>query len=129
MRKEARHALLLVIGLLGLAVLACTSDQEWIIPRTPTPTPTPTPVPITAETRFQVGDQAVVVAGPATFQVWQTSQPEPDNRRNRVVGTQCFPGQTVEILDVAQGPDGNIYYYVDCILEGWIPEENLEPLE
>ncbi len=125
--KRALAALLLVIGLLSLAALACTSDQEWIIPRTATPTPTNTPVPITAAADFAVGDRVRIVVN--SFQLPQTSQPEPDARNNRVIGGGCFPNTTVPVLDVAQGPDGNIYYKVTCILDGWVPAENIEAVE
>lgn len=126
-RQRAIRALLLVIALLSMAALACNSDQEWIIPRTATPDPTATSVPITIDTAFSIGDSAVIVG--ESFQVWQTNIPEADNGRNRVIGTQCFPGQTTEVLDVAQGDDGAIYYYVHCILDGWVSEDNLEPVE
>jgi hypothetical protein len=127
MDKRALSALLLVVGLLSLAALACNSDQEWIIPRTATPTPTNTPVPMTVDTEFQIGDSAVVVG--AAFQIPQTNFPEADARNNRVIGGGCFPGTTVEIQEVAQGDDNNIYYKVGCILDGWIPAENLEAVE
>ncbi len=127
MHRRALFALLLVTGLLSLAVLACTSDQEWIIPRTATPTATHTPVPMDVDTQFQVGDTARIVG--TGFQVSQTTLPEPDQRNNRVIGTQCFPGQTAPILEVAEGADGLIYYKVTCILDGWVPETNLEPVD
>lgn len=127
MDRRALSALLLVIGVLSLAALACTSDQEWIIPRTATPTPTNTPVPISVETDFQIGDSVTIVG--TGFQVWQTTFPEPDRRNNRVIGTQCFPGTVTEVLEVAQGDDGLIYYKVHCILDGWVPAENVEAAE
>lgn len=127
MHKRALLALLLFVGVLSLAALACTSDQEWIIPRTETPTPTFTPVPLEVDTDFSIGDSARIVGN--AFQVWQTTLPEPDRRNNRVIGTQCFPGQTAPIVDVAVGPDGLVYYKVSCILDGWVPETNLEPVE
>jgi hypothetical protein len=127
MQKRALWALLLVIGVLSLAVLACTSDQEWIIPRTETPTPTNTPVPLEVETQFQIGDSARVVGD--GFQIPQTTLPEPDRQSNRVIGTMCFPNTVYPIVDVAVGSDGRVYYQVNCILDGWLPEDNLEPIE
>jgi hypothetical protein len=126
MHKRALLALLLCVGVLSLAALACTSDQEWIIPRTETPTPTHTPVPMNVDTQFHTGDTIRIVGN--AFQVWQTTLPEADRRNNRVIGTQCFPGQTAPIVDVAEGPDGLIYYKVTCILDGWVPETNVEPV-
>lgn len=124
-RTQALAALLLVMGLLSLATLACTSDQEWIIPRTPTPTLTPTPAPITLETAFQIGDRAKVVG--VGFSTQLTQNPEPSTGRNNVLGSNCFLNQEVEILDVAEN-NGEIFYRVDCILEGWISENYLEPV-
>lgn len=126
MRKRALLALLLVVGLLSLATLACTSDQEWIIPRTATPTPTNTPLPMTGQADFQVGDRARVTG--QGVQVFQTRLPEPDLINNRVLfAPPCFVGSTVEILEVAQGEDGEIYYKVNCGQEGWVPQTNLAP--
>lgn len=125
-RTRALSALLLVVGLLSLAMLACTSDQEWIIPRTPTPTQTPTPAPITLETTFQIGDRAKVVG--VGFSTQLTQRPEPGTGRNNVLGSNCFLNQEVEILDVAEH-NGEIFYRVDCILEGWIAESYLQPVE
>lgn len=127
MNKRALAALLLVIGLLSLAALACTSDQEWIIPRTATPTPTNTPVPLSVEVDFGPGDTVLVVGD--SFQVPQTSLPEPDTRNNRVIGGGCFPNSTAPVLQVAQGEDGKIYYQVTCILDGWVPADNVEAVE
>ncbi len=127
--RRALLALLLVVGVLSLAALACNSDQEWIIPRTATPTITPSPLPISMETRFQVGDRVIVVAEGTTFMIYQTNLPEPDRRNNRVMGSSCFPNTTVTILDVAQGADGDIFYKVRCTLDGWLPEANLAPAE
>lgn len=125
--SRALGALLLVIGMLGLAALACTSDQEWIIPRTATPEASPTPVPITIETEFGPGDQVLIVGN--SFQVPQTSLPEPDTRNNRVIGGGCFPGSKAPVLEVAQGDDGVIYYKVTCILDGWVPADNVAAAE
>lgn len=127
MNKRALSALLFFVGMLSLAALACTSDQEWIIPRTATPTPTNTPVPITIDTTYQIGDQVRIIG--TGFQVWQTTFPEADNGRNRVIGTQCFPGTSVEVLDLAQGDDGLVYYKVHCILDGWVGDDNLEAVQ
>ena len=101
MHKRALLALLLCVGVLSLAALACTSDQEWIIPRTATPTPTFTPVPMNVDTQYHTGDTIRIVGN--AFQVWQTTLPEADRRNNRVIGTQCFPGQTAPVIDVADG--------------------------
>jgi hypothetical protein len=125
--RRALSALLLVVGLLSLAALACTSDQTWIIPRTATPTVTPTLIPISVESAFHVGDTVVVVGN--TFQIPQTSLPEADQRNNRVIGGGCFPGTRVQINEVAQGEDGNIYYNVHCVLDGWLAETNLQAAE
>lgn len=125
--RSALAALLLVIGLLSLAALACTSDQEWIIPRTATPTLTNTPVPISSAADFAPGDAVRIVVN--SFQLPQTSRPEPDTRNNRVIGGGCFPNTTVPVLDVAQDEDGNIYYRVTCILDGWVPAENVEAVD
>lgn len=127
MNKRALAALLLVIGLLSLAALACTSDQEWIIPRTATPTPTNTPVPLSVEAEFAPGDTVLVIG--TSFQVPQTNMPEPDARNNRVIGGGCFPNSTAPVLEVAQGEDGVIYYKVTCILDGWVPADNVEAIE
>ncbi|GAB4573034.1 MAG: hypothetical protein Kow0077_14170 [Anaerolineae bacterium] len=127
MNRRALAALLMVIGVLSLAALACTSDQEWIIPRTATPTTTPTPIPLDVEAEFGPGDQVRIVGN--TFQVAQTKLPEPDSRNNRVIGGGCFPNSVVPVLDVAQGTDGNLYYKVTCILDGWVPAENVEAVE
>ena len=127
MNKRALAALLLVIGLLSLAALACTSDQEWIIPRTATPTPTNPPVPISADADFGPGDQVRVIT--TSFQLAQTNMPEADARNNRVIGGGCFPNTVVPVLEVAQGEDGNIYYKVTCILDGWVPATNVEAVE
>ena len=127
LHKRALLALLLFVGVLSLAALACTSDQTWIIPRTETPTPTFTPVPMDVDTEFHTGD-TIRITG-VGFQIVQTTLPEPDRRNNRVIGTQCFPGQTAPVVDVAVGPDGLIYYKVTCILDGWVPETNVEPVQ
>jgi hypothetical protein len=127
MNKRALSALLLVIGLLSLAALACTSDQEWIIPRTATPTATSTPVPLTVDAEFAPGDRVRIIG--ISFQVPQTNRPEPDSRNNRVIGGGCFPNSTAPVLEVAQGEDGNIYYKVTCILDGWVPADNVEAIE
>jgi hypothetical protein len=125
--RRALYALLWVAGILSLAALACTSDQEWIIPRTAIPTATMTPVPVSSETEFQIGDRAVVVSD--VFIVPLTARPERDFGGNRVVGGSCFPGTTVDILDVGQGPDGSVFYRVACAQEGWISQDNLDPVE
>lgn len=125
--KRTLHALLLVVGVLSLAALACTSDQEWIIPRTPTPTITPTPIPVTTNSLFQIGDSVSINI--AVFSTSLTQRPEPDTGGNRQIGTNCFKDQVVEILDVAQGADGSIYYLINCTLDGWIPETNLAPAQ
>ncbi len=126
-QKRALHALLLVIGVLSLAALACTSDQDWIIPRTPTPTVTPTPIPVTTQSMFEVGDSAKINI--TVFSLPLTQRPEPDTGGNRQIGTNCFKDQIVEILDIAQGEDGSIYYLVNCTLDGWTAETNLAPAE
>jgi hypothetical protein len=125
--KRALYALLLVVGMLSLAALACTSDQEWIIPRTATPTATYTPVPLSVETDYSIGDEIIIIG--EVFQVPQTNFPEPDTRNNRVIGGGCFPGTTVTIDEIAQGDDGNLYFNVRCILAGWVPEANAEPVQ
>lgn len=128
MDRRTLLALLLFVGMLSLAALACNSDQEWIIPRTATPTPTPTPIPMDTEAEFAVGDTVEIVAT-GVFTIPQTNQPEPDQRNNRVMGGGCFPGQKAPVLDIAQGPDGRIYYKVSCILDGWIPADNVKAVE
>jgi hypothetical protein len=127
MNNRALGALLLALGLLSLAALACTSDQEWIIPRTATPLPTNTPVPIDADTEFGPGDQVRIIG--TSFQIAQTSLPEPDTRNNRVMGGGCFPNSLVPVLEVAQGEDGSIYYKVTCIRDGWVPAANVVAAE
>ncbi|MBN2472389.1 MAG: hypothetical protein JXN59_16810 [Anaerolineae bacterium] len=124
---RALSALLLVIGLLSLAALACNSDQEWIIPRTDTPVPTNTPLPLSGNAEFAPGDEVRIVVN--SFQLPQTTNPEPDTRNNRVIGGGCFPNTTVPVLGVAEDGEGNIYYRVTCILDGWVPAENVEAVE
>ena len=126
--KQSFSIVLLVVGVLGLATLACSSDQEWIIPRTETPTPTHTPVPIEQETLYEIGQPLHVLDTGNPF-IFQTNNPEPDNGNNRVIGGPCFPRQAVEVLTVAIGPEGGVFYQVHCVLDGWLAEELLEPLE
>lgn len=127
MNRRTSGALLLLVGLLSLAALACYSDNP-LIPPTPTPTPTLTPVPLTAETDFQIGDSVVVVG--EGFQIHQTQLPEADHRNNRVMGGTCFPGTTTTVEDVGQDDAGNIYYKVTCVLTaGWLPAENITSAE
>jgi len=128
MDRRALLALLLFTGMLSLTALACTSDQEWIIPRTATPTPTNTLIPMESVAEFAAGDTVEIVAVGA-FSIPQTNQPEPDQRNNRVMGGGCFPGQKAPVLDVAQGPDGKVYYKVTCILDGWVPADNVKAAE
>lgn len=126
---QAASVILLVVGLLSLAALACNSDQEWIIPRTETPTPTRTPVPMdTSAALYQMGD-ALRIRQTGDFFIYQTTEPEPDASHNRVMGSSCFPGTAVTPLDIAVDDDGNFYYRVRCTLEGWVPETMLEPAE
>jgi hypothetical protein len=109
-RKQAVLALLLVMGTLWLGVLACTSDQEWIIPRT-------TPE---LETQFQVGDTARVVG---SIQVLTTVDPDPSSSQ----ASPCFNNTIIEVLAVSEF-DGVIYYQVDCgVNPGWLSEELLQP--
>ncbi len=122
--RRALAVMLAMVGMVSLAALACTSDQEWIIPRTATPTPTNTPRAVTTSSEFAIGDTVVIVG--TGFSVWQTYEPEPDTGRNRVIGTQCFPGSTVEILDIGQDDAGNLFYKVHCVLDGWISAANVQ---
>lgn len=124
MNRRISWALLLLMGLLSLAALACYSDNP-LIPPTQTPTPTLTPVPLTAETEYQIGDSVTVVGN--EFQIHQTQLPEADQRNNRVMGGACFPGTTTTVEDIGQDDAGNIYYKVTCVLNaGWLPAENIE---
>lgn len=128
-RKRAITVLLFILGILLLAALACTSDSpEWLIPRTATPSPTATNPPLAegAETAFDIGDGATVTGA---FQVWLTRSPEPDARSNRVMAP-CYQGTNVEVLEIATGSDGLVYYQVDCGTgagAGWTTEDFLIP--
>ena len=127
MQNRAFPILLLVVGMLALAGLACTSDQEWIIPRTETPVPTETPIPLDADALYAIGDQVVITTN--TFSIQMLRQPAPDSPNNRLLGGSCFKDTTVEVLEIGQDSDGNVYYKVECSLEGWLAEANLTPAE
>ena len=82
---------------------------------------------MTTDSIFAIGEPVRVIGD--AFQVPQTVLPEADRGNNRVIGGGCFPGTTTEVEEIAQGPDDLIYYRVQCILDGWVPEVNIEAAE
>ncbi len=123
-KKRPLLALLVVINMLLLGILACTSDQMTIfIPFTPTFTVTPT-LPAPEGGKFEVGQELLI--GPRQpVAYYLTVDPEEGAAR----AAQCFNGTTVDVLAVAES-DGVIYYQVKCMgAVGWGPEEVFDPVE
>jgi hypothetical protein len=111
-----------------MAILACTANDTLFIRLTETPAPTITPTPLSLETRFSVGDTAVVV-GVSNF-AGVNLPPLPGPFRPGVPGNvTCFPNSKVPILDIslntANPDDPTVYYLVECPTRGWAADFNL----
>lgn len=121
-------ALLTVALSLVMAILACTANDTLFIRLTATPAPTITPTPLALETRFNVGDTAVVVGVSAFAGV--NLPPLPGPFRPGVSGNvTCFPNSKVPIRDISKNTsdagDETIYYLVECPMRGWAADFNL----
>jgi hypothetical protein len=111
-----------------MAIVACTANDTLFIRLTATPAPTITPTPLSLDTRFKVGDTAVVVGVSAFAGV--SFPPLPGPFRPGVPGNvTCFPNSKVPVRDVSRNTadpdDETLYYLVECPQRGWAAEYNL----
>jgi hypothetical protein len=117
--------LLLAIAAIGLAALACAQsgeilpDAEATLQAIPTATPV---VDVSAEAEYQVGEQAQIFGG--SFGALVPLYGEPGGR---FFSSQIPNGSLVSILQLGQGPEGDIWYEVEGNAgKGWIRVENLQ---
>ncbi|MCC7206230.1 MAG: hypothetical protein IT323_02925 [Anaerolineae bacterium] len=126
--RRTPFALSTVALSLLLAILACTANDTLFIRLTATPEPTITPTPLSLETRFKVGDTAIMV-GVSNF-AGINMPPLPGPFRPGVSGNvTCFPNSKVPIIDISRNTadpnDETIYYLVECPMRGWAADFNL----
>jgi len=127
-RRQAWWGFQAGLVLIALTLLACTANDTLFIHLTVTPSPTLTSTPLTIETKFKIGDSAVI------FGFLSTMQAIPALPRPFSVGSagtaNCTNSARIKILDVSKNTadpaDPVIYYKVSCSgVQGWLPEPYL----
>lgn len=114
--------------ILALSVLACTANDTLFIQLTATPSPTVTSTPLSIETKFKIGETAVIYGFLSTM---QTIPGLPRPLSTGSVGkASCTNSAKTPILDVSKNTgdanDPSIYYKVSCSgVTGWLPETYL----
>ncbi|HRE49110.1 MAG TPA: hypothetical protein PLD47_15385 [Aggregatilineales bacterium] len=127
-KYQATLALSFALTMLLSAILACTANDRLFITLTDTPIPSLTPTPLALDTKFKIGDTAVLIN--ISEMVAVSLPPQAGPFRPGIPGAStCFPNTNVKVLDISKNPsdpsDPLIYYKVQCQGEGWAAEVNL----
>ncbi|MQC27261.1 MAG: hypothetical protein DWG76_07420 [Chloroflexi bacterium] len=127
-QRKRNLSLLLAVGALGLAALACARAGE-ILPddiATEQAIPTATPVrDLSAQAEYQIGEQAQIFGGSFGALVPLYGQPG-----SRSFTSQIQNNSIVIIIELGLDEDGNVWYEVDGQAgQGWLRGANLQPVQ